>query len=156
MWLYNNKSVSSIEDLPNPGNLFAFIYKITHFPTGKFYIGYKNFYSVTKRNFNKTELGTNSKLKDQPKIDKRLKKYEHITKESAWKTYYGSNDLLKADVITLGKHMFTREMIALAYSQKERTYLEIEHQILNNVLRSQNCYNDNISGHFFRKDLIKQ
>ena len=41
MWLYENKEVKSLEDLPEKA--FGFIYKTINVQTGKFYIG-KKFY----------------------------------------------------------------------------------------------------------------
>lgn len=143
MWYYNNKILNSIEELPNPEFLKGFIYRISSIDTGKWYIGKKSFFSKTKKALTKKEIS----------CDKRLKAYKHVIKESDWRKYYGSNATLKADVLTHGPTAFKREIIALAYSTKELTFLEFEYQIKYNVLRKENCYNDNIAGKFFRRDL---
>jgi len=39
MWLYQNKEVLSLEDLPQ--DTYGFIYIVTHLPSGKSYIGKK-------------------------------------------------------------------------------------------------------------------
>ncbi len=145
MWTYKNKPVKSIEELPHPEALHGFVYCISS-NTGKIYIGKKNFYSNLKKKLTKKELALIS--------DKRMKTYKRVSKESNWKNYWGSNTQLQSDISRLGADQFKREIIALAYSAKQLTYLETEHQILNDVLRSDNCYNDNISGKFFTKDLI--
>ena len=36
-WLYKNKEINEISDLPN--NAFGFVYQTTHLPTNKKYIG---------------------------------------------------------------------------------------------------------------------
>lgn len=144
MWNYKNKTINSIEELPNSEALHGFVYGITNLSNNKFYIGKKNFYSVRKKTLTKKEIST----------DKRLKKYKHVSKESNWKEYNGSNKALQEDITVLGVHMFQKEIIALAYTSKQLTYLEMEAQVNHDVLRSENCYNDNIMARFFRKDLI--
>ena len=42
MWLYNDKEISSIEDMPE--NTFGFIYEVEHIPTGLKYLGKKVLY----------------------------------------------------------------------------------------------------------------
>lgn len=148
MWYYNNQPIVTIEELPNWESLLGFAYKITCIQPGpnfmKFYIGRKSFVSTVKKKLTKKELPT----------DKRLKTFTHVTKQSDWQKYYGSNVALKADVKSMGAEMFSREIIGLAYNKKELTFIEMEHQFNHNVLRVGNCYNDNIIGRFFRKDLI--
>lgn len=147
MWFYKKQQITSIEQLPQWELLTGFVYSIECRKKGDFfgkkYWGKKNFHTRTKKALLKKEIST----------DKRLKTYKHVVKESNWKSYYGSNDALKKDVLLLGPTNFHREIIALAYSSKQLGYLEMEQQFLNNVLRSENCYNDNISGHYFRRDL---
>ena len=47
-WLYKNKEINEISDLPN--NAFGFVYQTTHQPTGKKYIGKKSLiYNLKKR-----------------------------------------------------------------------------------------------------------
>lgn len=142
-WLYQNKPIQSIAELPNSEALFGFVYKITCLMDGKFYIGRKNFHSKLKKKLTQKEIST----------DKRLKTYKHVTKESTWLNYYSSCTGLIEDVKTHGPAKFKREIIHLAHSPKELTYLEMEYMFKHNVLRVKNCYNDNIFGKFFKKDL---
>ena len=39
-WTYQNQEITEISDFPN--DTYGFVYKITHLPTGKSYIGKKN------------------------------------------------------------------------------------------------------------------
>lgn len=150
MWFYNKKIISSIEQLPDWERLCGFVYSIECTQKGpllgKKYFGKKNFFTRTKKALTKKELTT----------DKRLKIYKHVVKESNWLSYYGSNAALKADVLSIGATKFHREILGLAYSVKELTFLELELQIINNVLRSDHCYNENIAGNYFRRDLIRK
>jgi hypothetical protein len=148
MWKYQNKSIQSIQELPDSEALYGYVYQILCKVNGRCYIGKKNFYSVTTKHFGKKELKTVT--------DKRLKTYKKITKESNWKDYWGTVNIkedLVADIKKYGKEQFTRTIVALAYSKKELTFLELEHQIFNNVLRDEKSYNNNIAGKYFSKDL---
>lgn len=150
MWKYQYKFIESIEQLPDWEALCGFIYIIKCKINQKCYIGKKNFYSTTTKHFGKREL--------KAVTDKRLKTYRKTTKESNWKDYWGTVNIkedLAKDLEKYGKENFTRTIILLAYTKKELTYLEIEQQIINNVLRNELSYNNNIAGKWFRKDLNK-
>ena len=138
-WLYKNKEINEISDLPN--NAFGFVYQTTHQPTGKKYIGKKSLiYNLKKR------LGKKEKAlwegKGRPPV------YKRVLKESDWKTYYGSHGFIKE----ANKEDLTREIIQIAYHKKELTYLECKHQFTLGVLESRSYLNDNILGKFFDKD----
>lgn len=142
MWTYRSKPILTIEDLPNPESLVGFIYRLTNLQTGQIYIGKKNFYTKRKKMLAKKDLST----------DKRKKNYTHVVKESDWLMYWSSSERLKQDVKTLGEHLFTREILELSCSIKYLTWAEIEHQIKNDVLRT-DSYNDNVMSRYFRKDM---
>ena len=138
-WLYKNKEINEISDLPN--NAFGFVYQTTHQPTGKKYIGKKSLiYNLKKR------LGKKEKAlwegKGRPPV------YKRVLKESDWKTYYGSHGFIKE----ANKEDLTREIIQIAYHKKELTYLECKYQFTLGVLESRSYLNDNILGKFFDKD----
>ena len=116
-WIYNNKDFT--EDLI--GDNYGFVYKITSMVDGKQYIGKKFFYS--------------SKTKQVKGKKKRFKVF------SDWQTYYGSNDILKKDVIIHGQNQFKREIIHLCKTKGECGYLEAKEQFINGVLESDNFYN---------------
>jgi len=142
-WVYKNGTYSSVEDFPT--NCFGFIYLITNKKTGTFYIGKKYLYHNVKRKLSK---------KDKALIEGTGRKptYEIIQKESDWKTYWGSSKQLHEDLQKQGPEDFNRTILDFAFNKKQLTYLEIKHQILNNVLEDPKSLNDNILGKFYRKD----
>jgi len=150
MWHYSGSIVDHIDQFPE--GAIGFVYKITSLdsPDGKFYIGKKNIHSTRNIKLGKKELEAQAALK---KPGKKLSK-KKVVKESDWKTYYSSEPVLKEEVKSLGPSLFKREILEIAFSKKQLTYFEIKYQILHRVLESDNSYNNNISGHFFKKDLV--
>ena len=140
-WLYNDKEINEISDLPN--NAFGFVYQTTHLPTNKKYIGKKSLmYNLKKK------LGKKEKLlwegKGRPPV------YKRVLKESDWKNYYGSHGFIKE----ANKEDLKREILEIAYHKKELTYLECKYQFTLGVLESRSYLNDNILGKFFDKDFV--
>ena len=133
MWLYKNKVVESVEQMPE--GTFGFIYEVIHQPTGRKYIG-------------KKVLEFNRKL---PPL-KGQKRKRSVVKESDWKTYYGSHK----DIVTLikeGKQQeFTREILQYVPSKKLLTYFECKYLFIKEVLEHNEYINDNILAKFYRKD----
>lgn len=135
MWLYKNKEINSIEDMPT--DTFGFVYLVTHTPSGKKYLG-------------KKQLIANRTL---PPL-KGQKKKRKIQKESDWKTYYGSQTEVKQLVKeSQDKLDFVREIIIFTSTKKQLTYFETKLQFVNEVLENDEYLNSNILGKFFRKDL---
>lgn len=145
MWKFKGKIIKTVEDIPSNENLYGFVYCITNTLNGKSYIGKKVFYSTTTKKFGKKKIASMT--------DKRLKKYERVTKESNWINYWGSCKELKDDLLKHKQDNFTRTIIALANCKKQLTYLEIYHQMRLNVLSGDDYYNDNIAGKWYRKDI---
>lgn len=135
MWLYKNKEINSIEDMPT--DTFGFVYLVTHTPSGKKYLG-------------KKQLISNRTL---PPL-KGQKKKRKIQKESDWKTYYGSQTEVK-QLVKESQDMleFVREIRIFASTKKQLTYFETKLQFVNEVLENDEYLNSNILGKFFRKDL---
>ena len=79
-WLYRNKEINEISDLPN--NAFGFVYQTTHLPTGKKYIGKKSLMYNLKKKLGKKEKAL-WEGKGRPPV------YKRVLKESDWKNYYG-------------------------------------------------------------------
>ena len=132
MWLYPQEF--NIEDY------FGFVYVITNTLTNKKYIG-KKFFHHTKK---------------LPPL-KGMKRKRTIVKESDWKTYYGSSNILKEELKQHGKDKFKREIIKLCTNKKELTYWETKLQFAYGVLeKPDEYYNDNILGKFFTRDLVPQ
>ena len=135
MWLYKNKEINSIDDMP--ADTFGFVYLVTHTPSGKKYLG-------------KKQLISNRTL---PPL-KGQKKKRKIQKESDWKTYYGSQTEVK-QLVKESQDMleFVREIRIFASTKKQLTYFETKLQFVNEVLENDEYLNSNILGKFFRKDL---
>jgi hypothetical protein len=146
MWLYKNQEIKELTDMPEL--TFGFIYEVTHTPTNKKYLGRKQLISVQKKALGKKELALIT--------DKRASKKKTVTKETDWKTYYGSNPTIK-QMLKEGKHdEFTREILMFVPSKKLLTYYEDKYLYMNGVIEIGSTYfNDNISGRFFKKDFIK-
>lgn len=143
MWKYKGTQVKSLEDLPE--NAHGFVYLIKNKVTGKFYVGKKNLHSVLTKALGKKELAEI--------VDKRKSKKKQVVKESNWRTYWGSNKDLLADIKQYGQESFEREILRVCFTKKELTYYEIHYQCIHEVLTS-DSYNDNINGRYFRKDLL--
>ena len=147
MWLYNNKEISLIEDMPV--GTYGFIYMTTHISTGVSYIGKKSLFHNVKRKLTKKELA------EMPITRGRKVTTEVVQKESDWKTYHGSAkpilELLKA-----GKQdEFKREILHFVNSKKLLTYYECKYLFKYGVLENPlEYFNDNIQGRFFSKDFI--
>ena len=132
MWLYPQEF--NVEDY------FGFVYIITNLETNKKYIG-KKFFHHTKK---------------LPPL-KGMKRKRTVVKESDWKTYYGSSNILKEELKQHGKDKFKREIIKLCTNKKELTYWETKLQFAYGVLeKPDEYYNDNILGKFFTRDLAPQ
>ena len=144
MWLYENKVIEKLEDLPE--NTYGFVYMTTHKLTGISYIGKKSLFHNIKKKLTKKELAeqTGPGRKSSTKT---------IQKESDWKTYYGSAKPI-VELIKDGKHSeFTREILQLVPNKKLLTYYECKYLFKYGVLENPlEYFNDNILGKFFRKD----
>ncbi len=145
-WLYKNKEIEGIEDLGE--NVFGFIYVTTHIPTGKKYLGKKSLYSTINKKLGKKELA------NQPITRGRSKTTKQITKESDWKTYYGSEEFIKDKIKNNLHSEFSREIIQLVPTKKLLTYFECKYQFIYNVLESEEWINLSILGKFYKKDFI--
>lgn len=114
-WLYNEQPFEDI------GDYIGYVYIITNLTNNRKYIGKKNFY------FSKTK-----------QVKGKKKRYKV---ESDWRTYYGSNKELIADVEKLGETNFKREILRLCMSKAEFGYYEAKYQFQYNVLESDEYYN---------------
>lgn len=121
MWLYNGKEIGDDEVV----GYAAFVYIITNLENNKKYIGKKIFTSVRRQ-----------KVKGK----KRRKK---VQKESNWKSYFGSNLALIADVDRLGEDKFSREIVKLCKTRGTASYWEAKLQMQHEVLERPNeFYNE--------------
>lgn len=118
-WTYKG---NIIEDIPV--GCIGFVYLITNLTNNRKYIGKK--------------LAQFKKSKPPLKGKKLRRKY---TVESDWKDYWSSSETLKADVETLGKDKFTREILFWCTSKAELSYLEAKEQFDRRVLETDEYYN---------------
>jgi hypothetical protein len=125
---------------------YGFIYKIVNKANGKFYIGKKIFQNSLKKKISQKELAEHQGKGRKPT-------HLRIQKESNWKSYWGSNKDLLADVKLLGEENFEREIIKLCVTKKQHTYYELYYQCICNVLEC-DSYNDNILAKFYRRDFV--
>jgi len=122
MWTYKGEIIRSLDDMP--AIVYGFVYRTLHEPTGKKYIGKKNFFFA------------------RSKMVKGKKKRFKI--ESDWKTYYGSNKELIADVELEGAENFKRVILRLCKTKSEFGYYEAKWQFDLCVLESDAFYNSYI------------
>ena len=145
-WLYKGNIIEDISQFPE--NTYGFVYIVTHTPTNKSYIGKKVLYHNKKTKLGKKEIAiqTGPGRKSTTKI---------VTKESDWKTYYGSEIEIKK-LLAEGKHNeFERVILKLVDNKKLLTYFEVKHQFIYEVLEHPNgWFNNNILGKFFSKDFL--
>ena len=118
-WTYQDKIVEEISE-----EYIGFVYLITNLTNGKKYIGKKL-----------------AKFKVTKKPLKGKKNKRRSTKESDWRTYWGSSDHLNADVEQLGPENFTREILYYCTSRGELSYLEAKEQFDREVLKTDEYYN---------------
>jgi hypothetical protein len=142
-------STQTVEDLINDSNFnineyVGYVYITYHIPTGRQYIGKKNFFHTTNKKLGKKEL-----LEIPVTRGKRPTK-KQVIKESDWKTYYGSATEIKS----LPKEEMLRHVLKLCKNSKQLTYWETKYLFQYNVLEDDHYINDNILGKFYRKDLI--
>tara|TARA_S200002703_G_scaffold57067_1_gene49840 strand:+ start:660 stop:1100 length:441 start_codon:yes stop_codon:yes gene_type:complete len=144
MWLYKNKEIYTLEDVPS--NSFGFIYKTTHIPTNKKYIGKKVLLFKSKSKLRQKDLFL---LENTPG---RKPKYRIVEKESDWRTYYGSEEFI-LNRLKKGEHLdFKREILMFVPNKKMLTYYETKFQFLEGVLENEDWLNKNILGKFYKKD----
>jgi hypothetical protein len=138
----------TVEDLINDPNFdineyVGYIYVTLHLPTGRQYIGKKNFFHTTNKKLGKKELA------ELPVARGKKPTKKQVVKESDWKTYYGS----AAEIKILPKDEMNRYVLKLCKNKKELTYWETKMLFQYNVLEDDSYINDNILGKFYRKDL---
>ena len=146
-WIYKNQPMESISDFPT--STYGFVYKITHKPTGKSYIG-KKILQFTR----KTKLGKKELKLLEGGVGRRPV-FKIIVKESDWISYWGSNKNLLELYKSNPKEDFERFIIVCASTKKQLTYYEVKYQMIYQVLeKPDEFFNDNILGKFFTKDFI--
>ena len=127
-WFHQGQVVNEL-----PEDCVGFVYCITNVTSGRQYIG-KKLAKFSKTTYKTVKLknGTKKKKKIRSKID------------SDWQEYYGSSPNLTADINTLGKENFSREILYYCKSKAETSYIEAREQFDRKVLESNEYYNGHI------------
>jgi len=120
MWLYENEEYNE-----TPEDYQGFVYLITELDTGKKYIGKKNFW----------------KPKILPKNSKRSRRVRTRV-DSDWREYYGSSKEVQELVESKGQTNYKREILRLCKTKGEMSYFEAKLQFENDVLLSDEYYNE--------------
>ncbi len=148
-WFYGD-GVLSVNDIPDES--IGFVYRITHTPTGKFYIGKKFLKSKRRVKIGKRELAKIKLERSELKKSGRLPMSKIVIKDSDWIDYFSSNDEIKEMVASGRGDEFKREVLMFCNSKKSLSYYEVIYQFEYNVLESDNSFNSNIMGKFFKRD----
>jgi len=119
MWTFQGEQVNEL-----PLDCEGFVYLITNLTNNKKYIGKKL---------------ARFKVTRPPLKGKKNKR--RSTKESDWRTYWGSSEHLLSDVQELGEENFTREVLHYCQSKGMLSYLEAKEQFDREVLLSDDYYN---------------
>jgi hypothetical protein len=127
----------------------GYIYMTSFLDVNRQYIGKKNFFHNTNVKLGKKELANLPTARGKKPSKKK------VTKESDWKTYYGSSQEVKDLLKITPKDRVIRSVLHICKSKKELTYYECKYLFQYGVLEPESKYiNDNILGKFFKKDLI--
>ena len=156
MWAYDDKKVSSIEQVPT--DAIGFVYCITNLSKDRMYIGKKSLYHwkrVGIKRFQELKLeGCQVKRhKNKKKSKKGLPVWVHKARlESDWLLYTGSNTQLNEDIKNGDR--FEKVIWEFSNCEKKLSFLETEAQFKMDVIRdSRRFYNGNILGKYFPGDL---
>ena len=133
-WSYQGKLVKEL-----PKDCEAFVYLITNITNGMMYVGKKL-----------------SKFKTTKKPHKGRKNKRRGTKESDWRTYWGSSEKLIADIEKLGGDKFTREILYYCPSRGVASYLEAREQFERKVLEVDDYYNGIINVRIGGSKILKE
>tara|TARA_R100000455_G_C6202296_1_gene72626 strand:- start:127 stop:615 length:489 start_codon:yes stop_codon:yes gene_type:complete len=154
-WTYKGLLITSIDDMPE--NTYGFIYKVTHKPSGKKYIGKKVLYFERNKRLGKRALQALREERAKKGIKGRVPLKQKVITESDWRDYYGSHTEIKKLVEKDGPMAFNKQILCFVKSKKELTYYECKELFINEVLENNNEYiNDNILGKFYRKDFLNE
>jgi hypothetical protein len=133
-WMYQGKQIDNL-----PEGCEAFVYLITNKKNGMKYVGKK----LAKFKTTKPPL-------------KGKKNKRRGTKESDWRTYWGSSDHLIADVEKYGEKNFIREILHFCPTRGISSYLEAKEQFDREVLLSDDYYNGIINVRVGGSEILRE
>jgi len=127
----------------NIDSYWGFIYEIVNLKTNRKYIGRKHFWYIEKKKPTKYLRKNGKYIKDakgkrilNPRVTRK-----HTKKETDWKEYWGSCDVLLKDIKKFGKKKFTRNIILLCETKWDCAYHEARIQFEKEVLLRDDYYN---------------
>lgn len=132
-WIYEDKQFEPDDDLIK--DHIGFVYIIEELNTNMKYIGKKLFWKSAFRTKNK--------------------KRKRVKLESDWKTYYGSNKILKEKVVD-NENNYKRTILRLCKTKGECSYYEAKYQFDYDVLLRDDFYNGLIMCRINSKHLGKR
>jgi hypothetical protein len=138
MWLYNDKPFDELES----NGFEGFVYCITD-DNGRRYIGRKAF---THRN--KVALSKKARVGTRKRVEIRQK-------DSGWKDYWGSSKDFLAYIQENGTENFRREILKLCENKQSLSYWEAHYMFQEGVLFSDDFWNGNVLGKFFKGKIHK-
>ena len=121
---------------------------VTYKPTGTSYIGKKVLYHNQKKKLTKKDLAeqTGPGRKPTTKV---------VTKESDWKTYYGSSKMIVEMIKNGEKDNFSREILMFVSKKKLLSYYETKYLFKHEVLETPGkFFNDSVAGKYYQKDFM--
>lgn len=143
MWKFNNKDITSVEEMPD--NTIGFVYLIVNLTKAEecnapwLYVGKKLLFNSSKRSLGKKEIDLLT--------DKRKSKFK-IIKTEKWQQYCGSNKILIEDIKK--GDIIQKEILYFCKSKKELSYREENELHKRDVLENKDYYNFNIGGKYYK------
>ena len=141
-WTYCNKLVTKV-----PDNAIGFVYRIT-LSTGHQYIGKKNCFKKLKLPALKNGTIREGAERIGKNKDGKRVYFDILTRETDWKEYTSSSDILDPELIT------HKTILEWAPTTRSLTYLETKYLFTNSVLEDENYLNRNILNKFFKGKLL--
>lgn len=127
-WTHNGVELLSREQFPPKA--IGFLYRITHIPSGKWYIG--------RKAIERTKTTQSKGVKKKSKV------------ESDWKDYWSSSDMLQEWVQEEGADAFKREILVFCETKAAMSYGEECLLYMSGALFDVKCLNMNIRAKIFK------
>ena len=140
-WTYKGQPFS------DPANNYGFIYLVT-FEDGAKYLGKKDFFKFLKLPALKSGKPRPDSFRTYKNTNGKRVYYDIIQKQTNWQSYKGSS------AAVTDRTPISKEIIALAQSKRELTYLETKLLFTNSVLETDEYLNENILGKFFKGNIV--
>lgn len=139
-----NKDGKKVDELPR--NAVGFVYEI-EYESGKKYIGKNK--SISVRNIK-------AKLNGEPRkghirffnriVNRKRTKYEEVVKESKWREYVGSSELIDNE-----DKIVKKTILLVLDNEAAMTYYEAKLLFSSGAIESDKYYNESIFGRLYKK-----